>query len=152
MKKRHHALIIVIITIAAIYLSTNSFESSTFFANDTIYTRDPYSELRSDGSQPNLEAFIKKEVDQYMYLNFGSVFETTWYDSISGSSATINESGRVFVVQSKGESFDGKAHNYMGGILSYFNDKTLDSKYKVDKVILVSEDFEILKESKIIKW
>jgi len=87
-----------------------------------------------------------------MYLNFGSVFETTWYDSVSGSSATINESGRVFVVQSKGDSFDSKAYNYRSGILYYFNDKTLDSRYKVDKVILISEDFGILKESKIIKW
>ncbi len=87
-----------------------------------------------------------------MYLNFGSVFETTWYDSVSGSSASINESGRVFVVQSKGDSFDAEANNYMDGILSYFNNKTFDSWYKVDKVILISEDFEILKESKIIKW
>jgi len=44
-KKRYHAIIILIITVAAIYLSANknTLESSHFF-NNKIDTQEPYNE------------------------------------------------------------------------------------------------------------
>ncbi|MEK4294053.1 hypothetical protein [Paenibacillus sp. FSL R5-0914] len=119
----------------------------------TTAKKDPFKELRSDGKHTEREKLIKDKVDKYMYENFGGTFKTTWFDSISASGAVINEYGKFFIVVSKGE--DEKAIDYVSGLLSFFNDKTIDKDYKVAKVILVDEEYKVykvIKQVNTIEW
>jgi hypothetical protein len=46
-----------------------------------------------------------------MFFNFAKFGNTTWYDSISSSSAVINEGGRFFVVQMRSNAVKKKLKN-----------------------------------------
>ncbi|WP_440833425.1 hypothetical protein [Paenibacillus sp. 22594] len=116
----------------------------------TTAKKDPFKELRSDGKHTDQEKIIKDKVDKYMYENFGGTFKTTWFDSVSASGAVINEYGKVFIVVSKRD--DKKAINYVGGLLSFFNDKTIDKDYKVAKIVLVDEEYKVIKQVNTIEW
>jgi 23S rRNA G2069 N7-methylase RlmK/C1962 C5-methylase RlmI len=152
MKKGLNGFITVIVIIAGIYIGINL--DKTNYENvitDSIST-DPYKELRSDGKHQSEEENIKRIVDKYMYDNFGSVFKTSWYDSISASGAVINQYGKYFVIQSKSDSHNDKAKEYIKGLLSFFNSKTTDPEYLVDKVILVDQGNNIIYEKDTFKW
>jgi hypothetical protein len=142
--------LVIILGIVVGNMMTNAKIGISSNTQSKIEKSDPYKELRSDGKHTEEENMIKSVVDKYMFENFGSIFKTTWFDSISGSDAIINKYGRVFIVQSKGE--EDKAINYLGGLLSFFNDKTIDEKYHVGKVVLVDKDFKTIDQVDTIKW
>jgi hypothetical protein len=153
MKKGLNAGVLIIIIIAGIYVGLNINETGiNVVSNEAQETSDPYKELRSDEKHTKEEDFIKKEVDEHMHFNFAKYGKTSWYDSISSSSAVINEGGRFFVVQIKSNADEEKAKEYVGGLLSFFNAKTTDPKFLVDKVIVVDKEFNIVYEKETIKW
>lgn len=153
MKKSFQVILIVLVIILGIVVGnmmTNTKIESSINPQSKIEKSDPYKELQSDGKHTKEESVLKAVVDKYMFENFGSIFKTKWFDSISASSTVINEYGRVFVVQSKGD--DNKAIDYVGGLLSFFNDKTIDKNYHVGKVVLVDKEFKIIHQVDTIKW
>lgn len=152
MKKGLNGLIIVIIIISGIFFGINLDNTNYEKVNTDSTSNDPYKELRSDAKHKIEEENIKKVVDKYMFDNFGNVFKTTWYDSISASSAVINEYGTYFVIQSKSDSHNEKAKEYIKGLLGFFNSKTTDSEYLVDKVILVDQENNIIYKKDTFKW
>ncbi|MCM0626515.1 hypothetical protein M5J14_18630 [Lysinibacillus sp. OL1_EC] len=151
MKKSNHIFILIGVVLLALFF-VNDKNLNLQSSGQVIQQDDPFSEFRSDGTQTDLETIIKKETDQFMYENYGSVFKTTWYDSISASSTMINKHGKYFVVQSKSSEHNAQAKQYAQGLLSYFNMKTLDKSYKVDSVLLIDQDYNILFKSEIVKW
>ncbi|AVK86010.1 hypothetical protein C3943_22190 [Lysinibacillus sp. B2A1] len=155
MKKSYHILIFLGVVMLAFYVVNDNekFEITVDQSNTQYMVKDdPYKGLISDNTQTDLENIIKKEADKFMIENFGSYTKTTWFDSVAATSASINKNGKYFLVQSKGDEYNPQAKQFLQGLLMYFNAKTLDKSYKVDKVILVDQDFKVLFESEIIKW
>ncbi|MGY4796029.1 hypothetical protein ACVNNN_13585 [Lysinibacillus fusiformis] len=155
MKKSYHLLIFIGVVMLALYVVNNSEITETIAnKNSTQYivNEDPYKDFRSDNTQTDLENIIKNEADKFMIENFGSYTKTTWFDSVSATSTSINKNGKYFLVQSKDTEHNSQAKQFVQGLMMYFNSKTLDKSYKVDKVILVDQDFNILFEFEIIKW
>jgi len=152
MKKSVNFGIILLVIVAGIVFGSKLNDSNVKGANttqQTIETKDPYKELRSDGKHIEDEDAIKRTVDKYMFENFGNTFKTTWYDSISASSAVINEYGRLYIVQSKGDH--AKAKKYVSGLLGFFNSKTTNVKYRVGKVVLVDKEYKIIYQVDTLK-
>jgi hypothetical protein len=153
MKKGLNFWIVIIVIIAGIYAGLQINKTGIMLvSSETEDTQDPYKELRSDEKHSKEEDIIKKVADEHMYFNFAKFGKTSWYDSISSSSAVFNESGRFFVVQMRSNADKEKAKEYVGGLLSFFNAKTTDSKYLVDKIIVVDKEFNIVYEKETIKW
>ncbi|WP_160037200.1 hypothetical protein [Paenibacillus sp. An7] len=152
MKSATKVIIGVLVVIIGILIGSivNGVGTLNLNMNQQITVKnDPFKELRSNGKHTKEEKLIKDKVDNYMYENFGGVFNTTWYDSILASGAVINEYGKLFLVVSKGD--DEKAINYVRGLLSFFNDKTIDEVYQVTKVVLVDKEYNLIKQVETIK-
>lgn len=148
MKKIYHVIILICVVGVAVLFINNQESDNTKEVNNSSQS-DPYKGLRSDGTQEDLEKIIKNEALEFMNFNYA---ETTWFNSISAASTVINSHGKFFIVQSKSENLNPKAKPFVQGLLSYFNAKTLDKSYKVDKVILVDQEHNILFETEIVDW
>ena len=153
MKQNSQVWIIVLVILIGIivgFLMKENGQTSTNISRETSINNDPYKELRSDGKYTDEENTIKTTVDKYMFENFGSIFKTTWFDSVSASGAVINEYGRFFVVQSDGDIEEAK--KFVEGLLHFFNDKTINKEYHVDKVLIINSQNVIIYEVNTIKW
>lgn len=142
-------LVIVMGVIVGISLQGDKITSQNT-SQVTSISYDPYKELRSNGKHTDEEKRIKDTVDKYMFENFGSIFKTTWYDSVSASGAVINDYGKFFIVQSSGE--EEKAKKFVGGVLTFFNSRTTTEEYRVDKVFLLNKNGEVIYQVDTIIW
>lgn len=164
MKNGLNSGIVLLVVIAGIVigLKMNDTSASSFFsAEDTESTSttekkvekvDPLEPLRSDEKHVKQEKVIKNAFDEYMNLNFYKYYKTSWWDSVSAGGAVINKYGRTFILQSSSDVYNSKTQNYLIAASAYFNDKTLESEYQVDRLVLVDSKFSIMDERKIIKW
>lgn len=153
-KKGINLWILIIVIGLGVYIGTTDNNNSKTSPNSvgSKESSDPYEYLRSDKKHTLEEDVIKKAADKYMIENFGSVIKTSWFDSIKGTRAVINKTNKTFIIQSKGESYDVNAEKFMSATLGFFNDKTLELNYRVDRVTLVDRNYNIIKEAEIIKW
>lgn len=150
-KKLHASILIVVIAIAS-FVGLNMDNDLSFDPNVKTEVNDPLALFRSDDQHKESETAIKTVFDEYMNYNFHQFGKTTWFDSVSATGAIINEYGVTFVIQSKGSQYDKQAENFLSAANYFFSDKTLESKYKIDRLILASQDFKIIKELDVIKW
>lgn len=150
-KKLHAGILVVVIAIAS-FIGLNTGNDSLLDFDSARENDDPFAPFRSDNLHKEKESEIKEAFHEYMNYNFYQFHKTSWFDSVSATSAVINEYGTAFVIQSKGTEYDKHAENYLGSAGFFFNDKTLEGKYKVDRLILVNQEFETIKEIDIIKW
>jgi flagellar biosynthesis GTPase FlhF len=98
------------------------------------------------------EIAIKDALDLYMYENFKYYYETSWYSSVSATGCVIHENEKVFILQSKGNSYNDQAEQFLSATLGFFNSKTTEAQFLVDKVILVDNQKNIIKEVETNKW
>lgn len=153
MKQNRQLGIIVLVIVMGVIVG-NSLQGDKITSQNTSQgtsiSYDPYKELRSNGKHTDEEKRIKDTVDKYMFENFGSVFKTTWYDSVFASGAVINDYGKFFIVQSSEE--EDKAKKFVGGVLTFFNSRTTTEKYRVDKVFLLNKNGEVIYQVDTIIW
>jgi len=150
-RKLHAGILVVVIAIAS-FIGLNMGNDSLLDFNNTQENNDPYVQFRSDNLHIERESAIKEAFHEYMNYNFQQFYKTSWFDSVSATSTIINEFGTLFLIQSKGKEYDEQAKNYLGSAGYFFNDKTLDQKYRIDRLILVNQEYEVLKELGIVKW
>lgn len=109
-------------------------------------SKDPFEKYRSDELHPEKEALIKDAFDSHMSYTYYELSQTQWFDSIAATGPAINKYGTTFILQSKSEMDDEKAKKFFEAGALFFADQTLDSRYKIDKLLLVNQNFKILKE------
>lgn len=154
MKKEINIWILSFVIVAAVVigLNINNSSNTSYTPKDNTTEIDPYERFRSNNQHVDQENAIKKELDNYMGRNFYQYYETTWFDSVSSTGAVINDYGKTFIIQSKGDSFHEKARMFFNATLGFFNAKTTEAQYLVDKVILIDQDFNVLEETETISW
>ena len=145
-------LLIVIVAGIVVGLGINSTNLSKLASNDVTKVIDPYERFRSNNEYPEQEEVIKNALDSYMYRNFSQYYQTSWFDSVSATDAVINDYGNTFIIQSKSNEDNMRAEKFYGAALGFFNAKTTEAQYLVDRVILIDQDFNILKEMETVKW
>ncbi|MDF1508787.1 hypothetical protein PZE06_11440 [Robertmurraya sp. DFI.2.37] len=151
MKREINIWMLLIVIVAGVIIGVNANNPSKISSttSDTLENKN-YEKLNSDNQHVQQEEAIKKALDMYMSENFYRYHKTTWFDSVSGTDAVINEYGKTFIIQSKGKEYEQEAEKFYSAVLGFFNAKTTDPKYLVDNVILIDQDFNILRETKTI--